>query len=296
MRNVTKRSIVRPANSFQAGAAGVPKSGPKAFTLVELLVVIAIIAILAGMLLPSLGKAKTKAQGIACMSNLKQIQWGFHLYADDNRGYLVKPGNSGTELYSWVQGWLDFNPANPDNTNTTQLLDPKKAMFAPYVQAAGVYRCPADRSAVKIGGRLIPRVRSMSMSQAIGGPGGWLMPSAYNEGQKAYKVFIKESDIEASGASKTYVLLDEHPDGINAGGYANMMVENPAQAQIIDFPASYHNGAAGLSFADSHAEIRKWVDSRTKPPVKNNNTLVLGVPSPNNQDVIWLAERTTVRN
>jgi prepilin-type processing-associated H-X9-DG protein len=92
-----------------------------------------------------------------------------------------------------------------------------------------------------------------------------------------------------------YVMLDEHPDSINAGGYANMMVENLASARIIDFPASYHNGAAGISFADGHAEIRKWVDSRTKPPVKYNNQLQLNVASPNNQDVAWLSDRTSSR-
>jgi prepilin-type processing-associated H-X9-DG protein len=87
--------------------------------------------------------------------------------------------------------------------------------------------------------------------------------------------------------------LDGHPDAINAGGFANMMVENPADARIIDFPASYHNGAAGISFADGHAEIRKWIDTRTTPPARYNNQLQLNVPSPFNPDMIWLSERTS---
>jgi prepilin-type processing-associated H-X9-DG protein len=219
------------------------------------------------------------------------------MYPDDNRGFLVKPGNSGTEEYAWVQGWLDFSGSNPDNTNILQLLDPKKATFAPYVPSAGVYKCPADQSSVKIGGKRYARVRSLSMSQAIGGSGPWLPPgTVMQEGQKRYKVFIKASDLDDPGPACVYVLLDEHPDGINAGGYANMMVENPANARIIDFPASYHNGAAGISFADGHAEIKRWLDPRTKPPVHYNNNLVLNIPSPNNKDMIWLAERTTVRN
>jgi prepilin-type N-terminal cleavage/methylation domain-containing protein/prepilin-type processing-associated H-X9-DG protein len=268
-----------------------------AFTLIELLVVIAIIAILAGMLLPALAKAKTKGQGIACMNNLRQLQLAFHMYPDDNAGYVVKCGNSGTELYAWVQGWLDFNPANPDNTNTAQLLDPKKATYAPYLPSAGVFKCPADRSAVKIQGKLYSRVRSMSMSQAIGGPGPWLSPgTSMVDNQTRYRVFISWSDLANPGPARVFVHLDEHPDGINAGGFANMMVENPSAARIIDVPASYHNRAAGISFADGHAEIRKWQDPRTIVPVKYNSNLQLNFASPNNPDVIWLSDRTTVRN
>jgi prepilin-type processing-associated H-X9-DG protein len=97
-------------------------------------------------------------------------------------------------------------------------------------------------------------------------------------------------------AAMRFVFVDEHPDGINAGGFANMMVESPPSARIIDFPASYHNGACGISFADGHAEIHKWRDARTRAPVHYDNTLQLNVASPNNQDMSWLADRTTRRN
>ena len=133
------------------------------------------------------------------------------------------------------------------------------------------------------------------MNQALAGPGGWLMPPTYNEGQTRYRTYFKSADISDPSPSMLWVLLDEHPDGINAGGFANMMVESPGAARIIDFPASYHNGAAGSSFSDGHAEIRKWVDSRTKPKVKNDNSLALNVASANNRDMIWLAERTSAR-
>jgi prepilin-type processing-associated H-X9-DG protein len=137
----------------------------------------------------------------------------------------------------------------------------------------------------------------MGMSQAYAGPGDWLDPAGFqrNGTSKKYRVYYKRSDIVNPAPSLCYVLLDEHPDSINAGGFANMMVENPGTARIIDFPASYHNGAAGISFADGHSEIRKWIDTRTKPPVKYNNQLALNVASPNNLDMIWLSDRTSSR-
>ena len=258
-----------------------------AFTLIELLVVIAIIAILAGMLLPALSKSKSKAQGIMCMNSGRQMMLAWRFYVDDNQEsvpYSYNPGNPA----EWVHGSLDFAIGNRSNWDINQDLV-KSPLWVHGANSPAIWRCPADQSTVKGGGKTYTRIRSLAMN-------AWFNSTDVTSFGSGYRVYKKMSDLNDPSPSMTWVIMDEREDSINDGELVVGMdgyPDKPQQWRIVDYPASYHNGAGGLSFADGHAEIRKWKDPRTRPVLKKGTLINLNVSSPNNVDVYWLMERST---
>jgi prepilin-type N-terminal cleavage/methylation domain-containing protein/prepilin-type processing-associated H-X9-DG protein len=257
------------------------RASPSAFTLIELLVVIAIIAILAAMLLPALSSAKGKAQATLCQSNAKQLTLAWTLYANDHNGSLVNNHGVGETLSAkrtWANNIMDWL-ASDGNTNKTLLTE---ALLGSYVgKAAGVFKCPSDSSRADNG----PRIRSYSLNSLVGNPG--ILTNKFNP---LWMQFFTDTEFRA--ASQTFVFLDEHPDTINDGFFMNRLSDAPKWGNL---PASYHSGAAALSFADGHLELHRWqvtgTNGTVRPPVRGGaGGVFAAVPT---TDWDWLKDRSS---
>lgn len=251
----------------------------RGFTLIELLVVIAIIAILGALVLPALSQSRMRADAIECRNNIRQLSLAFFMYADDNGSYLVnnygKPQTIATRD-TWANNVEDWGNSD-DNTNITYIID---TLFSPYdSRSAGIFKCPSDHAPAANG----PRTRSMSMNGMVGDPGTLL--DYFNP---LYAQFFKVGDIPDPAG--IFVFLDEHCDTINDGFFINRLEDY----QWGNLPASYHNGAVNLSFADGHTETHRWVVADTiRPPVQGGVGGIFNA-SPTT-DFDWLKQRTSVK-
>ncbi len=271
-----------------------PSPTRRAFTLIELLVVIAIVAILAGLLLPALARAKAKAKSMDCLNNNRQLMQGWTLYAGDFDDRL--PYNLGADAtrtksperkdYNWINNVMDWE-LSPDNTNQAAIA---KSPLASYTgKATAIYRCPADHvlSGVQQRAGWAARTRSLSMNAMVGNP-GTLLYGKINQNNPGYLQYLRLSDFRSPAS--IFVFLDEHPDSINDAYFLNL----PDSLEWVDLPASYHNGAAAFAFADGHAEMHGWLDPSTRPASRPDTAnLPFPVPPTGLQDFKWIKDRTS---
>jgi prepilin-type N-terminal cleavage/methylation domain-containing protein/prepilin-type processing-associated H-X9-DG protein len=271
----------------------------RAFTLVELLVVIAIVGILAALLLAGLSLAKGRARGFQCLNNSRQLMLAWRMYVEDSHDHL--PSSKGGP-FAWMTGSLDYNPNNRSNWDPT--VDIMRSPLWPECgKNAAIFKCPADPSTVTVAGKTLPRVRSVSMLNWVGGRGGGNgQPAAMNwshtklgTASGEYRVYYRMSDLITPGPAQVFVFDEEPMDRINDGFFVTDMLTYPGTTDdICDFPAQYHNGGANFSFADGHCLVKKWTTALLKAPPAPN--IVRQYPTPLNsfnQDVYWLMDHAT---
>lgn len=297
----------------------------RGFTLIELLVVIAIIGILSALLFPVLSRSKSRAQGVYCLNNGKQMMVAMVQYTGDNHDFFPPNPDDGNTIpgYNWCSGQAGIG--GPQEFDPDVLKDPARSLLINFLAGnIGVFHCPGDqRSGLYQGtnpalkGQVISAVRTFSMSQAVGtidpgfdqtGPGGgpgvvhsgvpnlsvngpWLNNQDNHRRNSPWCTYGKLSQIYAPGPAMLWVLVDENAKGLNDAAFAFEMAGAEAGGPAwIDAPGTYHNGGCGFAFADGHSESHKW----KAPKVYGYGSKQIDpADTADLQDWSWMQQRTS---
>ncbi len=273
--------------------------GSRAFTLIELLVVMAIIAILAGLLLPTLSQGRERARAIRCLNNTRQLELACAAYATENGDLLpYNLGMAGTSYrtnLNWVNNVMTWDLSD-DNTNVVTLTEAGLGAFVG--RNPGVYRCPADRalSAPQIAAGWSGRIRSYAMNAMLGDAGA-ISAGGFNTNNPGYTQFFKTSQIPQP--AEIFTFLDEHPDSVNDGYFINKAPayggRKGSPAQWTDLPASYHSRATAFAYADGHAALHSWTDPDTvHPPQPFAADLPIVLIDAPRLDFYWVLEHMSI--
>jgi len=256
------------------------------FTLLEAAVVALTVGFSILTLSVGLSRASENSLAYRCLSNARQVIAAWAMQSEDSRSTLLA---STSEIPGRTNWFTRANIEGPESVN-----DVRNSPLWPYLaNRSDVLKCPAGRSVTSLTGQPVPRVRDISMSHVFG-IGAWL-DGDYFPGQRNWRTYAQSTAIMRP--SKTYVFLEEHPASINDSEIANPCTGNqpgdqPSQARIIDYPASYHNCAAVLSYADGGAEVHRWLGTRIRPPISSIPAFNL-TAGDSWRDTQWWADHTT---